>query len=140
MELNDFIAEYPELYSALVNDVRSVISERRMTGNETLSEWNNMVDDIVATFEQNNYFGYGMDATPVNNQYNMDAIPVDQFNNQYAMPVDQFNADAIPVQQFGSFRNMNDRDRDRDHHRRHRFGRFNFRDIGRLIFLRELFG
>ncbi|WP_313344710.1 hypothetical protein [Sedimentibacter sp.] len=58
MELNEFAANYPELYAMLDEDVRYYVVENNMTGEESLRAWDNMVDNIVNKYEQGNYFGY----------------------------------------------------------------------------------
>ncbi len=61
MELTEFAANYPELYAMLDHDVRYYIAENNMNGEESLSAWDNMVDNIVNNYEQENYFGYNID-------------------------------------------------------------------------------
>jgi hypothetical protein len=61
MELNEFAANYPELYAMFDEDIRYYIAENNMTGEESLSAWDNMVDTIVNSYEQLNYYGYNME-------------------------------------------------------------------------------
>lgn len=61
MELSEFAANYPELYAMFDEDIRYYIAENNMTGEESLRAWDNMVDNIVNKYEQENYFGYNME-------------------------------------------------------------------------------
>lgn len=61
MELNDFAANYPELYAMLDEDVKHYIAENSMTGEESLGTWDNMVENILNNYEQANYFGYNVE-------------------------------------------------------------------------------
>lgn len=61
MELDEFAASYPELYAMLDEDIRYYIAENKMTGDESLRAWDNMVDNILNNYEQKNYFGYNME-------------------------------------------------------------------------------
>lgn len=61
MELNEFASNYPELYAMLNDDIRYYIAENKMTGEESLSAWDNMIDNIVNNYEQKEYFGYNME-------------------------------------------------------------------------------
>ncbi|MEL7648427.1 MAG: hypothetical protein AAGU76_10060 [Sedimentibacter sp.] len=61
MELDEFAANYPELYAMLDEDISHYISENNMTGEESLRTWDNMVDNILNNYERQNYFGYNME-------------------------------------------------------------------------------
>jgi hypothetical protein len=61
MELSEFAANYPELYVMLNEDIRNYIVENKMTGDESLRNWDNMIDNIVNNYEQADYFGYNME-------------------------------------------------------------------------------
>jgi hypothetical protein len=61
MELNEFAANYPELYAMLDEDINHYIAESNMTGEESLGTWDNMVDNILKNYEQANYFGYNVE-------------------------------------------------------------------------------
>ena len=52
MELNEFAANYPELYAMLDEDIKYYIAANNMTGEESLSTWDNMVDNILNNYEQ----------------------------------------------------------------------------------------
>jgi len=110
MHLNEFAAIYPELYVMLRAEVRYMISENNMSGDESLNDWDDMVTDIVRNFNENDFADFDIDEMPVQQQLG----PFDGFRDR-------------------------DRDRDRDRRRRRRRRNFDIRDIIRAIFLRELF-
>jgi len=109
MELNEFAADFPELYEMFYEDIRYMIAEKKLTGRESLRDWDDMVDEVVRSYERENFYGYDTE-----------------------MPTAQ---QFIPG---GRDRDW-DRDRDRRDRRRRRFRDFDIRDIIRLQFLRELF-
>lgn len=61
MELDEFAANFPELYAIIEQDVINYIAENNMNGEETLSAWDSMIDSFVNNYEQNNYFGFNED-------------------------------------------------------------------------------
>lgn len=58
MELSEFAANYPELFAMFDEDIRYYIADNKMTGEESINVWENMVDNLVNKYEQANYFGY----------------------------------------------------------------------------------
>lgn len=112
MELYSFASEFPELYTMLNETVRSTIAANNMTGEESLRDWDNMIDNYVSNFEYEDYYGQEMGES-------LSQIPFDGFGGRDGRDWD--------------------RDRDRDRRRRRRFHDFNLRDIIRLLFLRQLF-
>lgn len=115
MELYAFASEFPELYAMLNETVRSTIAANNMTGEESLRDWDNMIDNFVSNFEYEDYYGQEMGES-LSQQ-----IPFDDFGGRDGRDRDR------------------DRDRDRRRRRRRRFHDFNLRDIIRLLFLRQLF-
>lgn len=117
MELYVFAANYPELYAILDETVRSTIVANNMTGEESLRDWDNMIDNFVNDFECEDYCGQDKE---------------------------EILSQQIP---FGGYGDWDGRDRDRyrdryryrDRRRRRRFRDNNLRDIIRLLFLRQLF-
>lgn len=110
MELNAFAAEFPELYAMLDETVRSTIVTNNMTGEESLRDWDNMIENYVSNFEYDDYYG---------------------------QEIGEISSQQIPFDGFGGW---DGRDRDRDRRRRRRrFRDFSLRDIIRLLFLRQLF-
>jgi len=109
MEIFEFAVDYPELFSMFREDVRYVIAEKKITVEVPLVFLDNMIDNLVRSYEQEEYYGY--DAM---------VVPAQQVN---------FNA---------GFRG-GDRDRDERGRRRRRFRDFDTRDILRILFFRELF-
>lgn len=109
MELNEFAADFPELYTMFEQDVRDYIAQNTMNGEVSLSAWENMIESLLNNYEQNDYFGYNVD--------------------------DDLMSQQTP---FFDFRDR-DRDFRFRRRRRRRFRDFNTRDILRLIFLRQLF-
>jgi hypothetical protein len=110
MELYVFAANFPELYAMLDDTVNCTIMANNMTGEESLRDWDNMIDNFVKNFESDEYYGQEIGA---------------------------ISSQQMP---FGGFGGRGDRDRDRDRDRRNRPSRgFNIRDIVRLMFLRQLF-
>ena len=110
MELYAFASEFPELFAMLNETVRSTIAANNMTGEESLRDWDNMIDNFVSNFEYEDYYGQEMGES-LSQQ-----IPFDGFGDR-----------------------DRDTDRDRRRRRRRRFHDFNLRDIIRLLFLRQLF-
>lgn len=60
MELSAFASEFPELYAMLYETVRSTIVANNMTGEESLRDWDNMIDNYVSNFEYEDYCGQEM--------------------------------------------------------------------------------
>lgn len=85
MELYEFAANFPEEYAMLDETVRYTLAANNMTGEESLRDWDNMVDNLVRNFENEDY--YGQDMRMISSQ-------------------------QIPFDGFG-FRDRRDRDRDR---------------------------
>lgn len=91
MELDLFELYYSDLYEMMDGEVRYALAEYKITGEESLRDWDNMIDSIVKRYEY-----------PESYQYNM--APA---------------RDSVMAQQFGD--DFRDRDRgDRDHRRRFR--------------------
>jgi hypothetical protein len=61
MELNEFADDFPELYAMIEQDVKNYIAENNMNGEESLNAWENMIENFVNNYEQNNYFGYNVE-------------------------------------------------------------------------------
>nr|WP_288830569.1 hypothetical protein [uncultured Clostridium sp.] len=115
MELDVFAVDFPELYEMLDETVRSTIVANNMNGEESLRDWDNMIDNFVSNFEYEDFYGQEIGET---------------------------SSQQIPFGGFGGWDGRDrDRDRDRDWYRRRRrrFRDFNLRDIVRLLFLRQLF-
>lgn len=115
MELDAFFSEFPELYAILNEIVRATIITNNMTGEESLRDWDSMIDNYVSNFEYEDYYGQEMG---------------------------EISSQQIPFGGFGGRDRDRDRDRGRDRdrdRRRRRFRDFNLRDIIRLLFLRQLF-
>jgi len=119
MELDVFASDFPELYEMLDETVRSTIVGNNMNGEESLRDWDNMIDNFVSNFDYEDYYGQEMGET---------------------------SSQQIPLGGFGGWDGRDRgrdrdryRDRDWDRRRRRRFRDFNLRDIIRLLFLRQLF-
>jgi len=62
MDLDDFAVSFPELYLMIDEDVRLHLTSQQITGEETLRVWDGFVDNLVAKYEQQGYYGYDMGA------------------------------------------------------------------------------
>lgn len=74
MELDDFSANFPELYAMMEEDVRYYIAENNINGEHTLKTWEDTIDNLVNYYEQQNYYGFNTD---VNSQQ----IPFNDFRD-----------------------------------------------------------
>ncbi|WP_077610608.1 hypothetical protein [Clostridium sp. Marseille-P2415] len=52
MDINEFAILYPELYSMIVEDVSYAVDMNQITGEESLRDWDNLVDSLVKKYEQ----------------------------------------------------------------------------------------
>lgn len=57
MELLEFAEEFPQMYAMLNDNVRYIIDNNNMNGEETLSNLDNMIDDLINQYEENDYYG-----------------------------------------------------------------------------------
>lgn len=59
MELLEFAEDFPEMYSMLNDNVLYIIENNNMNGEESLLNLDNMIDELLDQYEDNNYFGFG---------------------------------------------------------------------------------
>ncbi|MTK08469.1 MAG: hypothetical protein F8N38_15465 [Hungatella sp.] len=57
MELDAFASEFPELYAMLNETVRITIVTNNMAGEESLRDWDNMIDNYVSNFDYEDCYG-----------------------------------------------------------------------------------
>lgn len=112
MDFDEFTIYYPELYSMMVEDVRYAIETYPITGSEPLMDWDNLVDNLVNKYQQQNTYGDNTEA---------------------------YRAQQYPGSYRDRDWDWDDRYRRRRRRRRRRFRDFDLRDIIRIIFLRRLF-
>jgi hypothetical protein len=58
MELLDFAEEYPEIYAMLNDNVVYLIDNNNMNGEETLVNLDDMIDNLLNQYEENNFYGF----------------------------------------------------------------------------------
>lgn len=58
MELLEFAGEFPEMYAILNDNVNYIIEKYNMSGDESLLDLDNMIDNMVAQYEENDYYGF----------------------------------------------------------------------------------
>lgn len=114
MDFDEFTVYYPELYSTLDEDVSYAIDMYPITGEESLRDWDNLIDNLVNKYEQQYPFS--------------DNIGV------FRAQQDQEN-----FRDRDRDRDRDWEDRFRRRRRRRRFRDFDIRDIIRILFLRRLF-
>ncbi len=119
MELYVFAANFPELYAMLNETVNCTIVANHMTGDESLRDWDNMIDNFIENFENGD--NYEQEMRVISSQQ----VPFGGFGGRDGRRRDRDRG--------------RDRGRDRDRDRRRPFFTFNLRDIIRLLFLRQLF-
>ena len=107
MELYEFASDYPEIFDMINEDVRYIISENNMNGDESLRDMDTIIENMINNYEEEEYNGYTMDDIP---------------------------AQQIP---YGGFRGRDDRigrdGRGRGRRRRRHFRDFDIRDINSII-------
>lgn len=109
MDLNDFAINFPELYLMIDEDVRYALTAYQITGDESLRDWDSLVDNLVQKYDQ-----------PESYEYDMDPIMAQQFDGDFR------DRDRRRDDRFRRRPCRNCRD-------------FNVRDVTRLLFLRRLF-
>lgn len=57
MELLEFAEEFPQMYAMLNDNVRYIIDSNNMNGEETLLNLDNMIDNLINQYEENDYYG-----------------------------------------------------------------------------------
>ncbi len=57
MELLEFAEEFPEIYAMLNDNVRYIIDNNNMNGEESILNLDNMIDSLINQYEDNDYFG-----------------------------------------------------------------------------------
>lgn len=112
MDFDEFTVYYPDLYSMLDEDVSDAINMYPITGEESLRDWDNLIDNLVNKYEQQ--YPYGDNIEVFRAQQDMESFRDDD-------------------------RDWGDRFRRRRRRRRSRFRDFDIRDIIRILFLRRLF-
>lgn len=58
MELLKFAEEFPDIYSMLNDNVSYIIDNNNMNGEESLLSVDDMIDNLVNQFEENDYYGF----------------------------------------------------------------------------------
>ncbi|WP_033165446.1 hypothetical protein [Clostridium sp. KNHs205] len=58
MDLLDFAEEYPEIYAMLNDNVVYLIDNNNISGDETLTNLDDMIDNLLNQYEENNYYGF----------------------------------------------------------------------------------
>jgi len=127
MELNDFAANYPELYTSLNEYIRLTIENNQINGEVSLTNWDNMVDHIVSQFDQQDYNGYASAS-----------VSAQTFRH---------DGNRCHGRDCNRDRDWDNRDwdnrgwdnRNRDNRCRNGFCDFDLRDTVRILFLRNLF-
>ena len=128
MELYVFAAKFPELYAMLDETVRSTIVSNNMNGEQSLKDWDNMIDNYVRNFENEKYYGQEM------REISSQQIPYNVYWGR-----DGRDRDRDRDRDWDRGRDW-DRNRDWDRYRDYRqFYDFNIRDIIRILYLRQLF-
>lgn len=57
MELLEFAEEFPEIFAMLSDNVNNIINSNNMNGEESLVDLDNMIDNLLNQYEENNYYG-----------------------------------------------------------------------------------
>lgn len=52
MDFEEFAVNYPELYAMIDEDVRNAIEMYQITGDESLRDWDDLVEYLVIKYEQ----------------------------------------------------------------------------------------
>lgn len=60
MELEQFAAEFPEFYAMLYDTVNSTINSYNMSGEDSLRNWDDMIDSFVRSLENDDLYGQEM--------------------------------------------------------------------------------
>lgn len=135
MNLHEFSINFPELFTIIDDDIKNVISAYQITGEESIRDWDILIDNLVKKYEQN---------------YRQNTITAQQYNfrdrdrdfrdrDRYFRDGDR---DFRDRDRYFRDRDRDFRDRDfrhKDRNFRDRFHDFDLRDSIRLLFLRKLF-
>jgi len=114
MDIYEFAVDFPDLYQKLDQDIENVIQMSQMSGDSSLREWDEMVDEIVNRHEE--------DETD---------------ENMINMPMPGMMTGQQHNRRGGGWDRNRNRGRQQHRHRRRRD--VDLRDLTRVLFLRRLF-
>ena len=58
MDLLEFETQFPQVYAMFENNVTDMINAYSMNGNESLANWDQLVDYMMNQYEDNDYYGF----------------------------------------------------------------------------------